>query len=66
MGVMDSLIVKSLGCADLAEWLGLDEEAAAYRRDGQAFRKIRDGLGQIGEEIQTLKPLGMIGPAAGR
>ena len=51
MGVMDSLVEKSAGCAEFAERLGLDEEAVAYRKDSQTFRKIRDGLEQIGEEI---------------
>ena len=47
MGVMHSLMEKSARCAELAERLGLMKR----RSRSQTFRKIRDGLEQIGEEI---------------
>ena len=47
----DTLIERSEHTADLAERVGMDDIAAAFRDDARLFRELKDDFRRIGEDV---------------
>ena len=51
MATFDALIDKSDLCAKLTDGLGLAEDASTYRKGNCLYKKLKDDLVRIGEEV---------------